>query len=142
MNMKTFAVSIRIQQLTGPHLKKLSLELGGKNATIVWRDAPIESERMMTSVVRSAFANSGQICLCGSRLLVHEEIYDRFTSAFVSEAAKLRIGDPLEPTTTTGPLISREHAWRVHNFVLWSLQANPGARVLLGGPDAYDGKLK
>lgn len=51
------------RQLTGPHLKKLSLELGGKNATIVWRDAPIESERMMTSVVRSAFANSGQVGL-------------------------------------------------------------------------------
>ncbi|KAF4709658.1 hypothetical protein FOZ62_027952 [Perkinsus olseni] len=133
------ATGRRIASLAAPHLKKVSLELGGKNATIIWKDAPIKGARMMPTVIRSAFANSGQICLCGSRILIHEDIYDEFASALVSGASKLKVGDPLDPGTTNGPLVSREHAWRVHNFVLWSLHANPAARVLLGGPEKYDG---
>ncbi|KAF4651475.1 hypothetical protein FOL47_000371 [Perkinsus chesapeaki] len=101
-----------ISSLASPHLKKVSLELGGKNATI---------------------------CLCGSRFLIHTDIYDEFKSRLVEEASKLKVGDPLDPTTTTGPVVSREHAWRVHNFVMWALSAYPKARAILGGPEHYDG---
>ena len=99
------AVGRRIAGITGPLLKKISLELGGKNATLVFADSDWRVH--LDTLVRSAFQNSGQICLCGSRLLVDRTIYDDFREAFVERVRALRIGNPLEAGTQVGPLASQ-----------------------------------
>ena len=99
------AVGRRIAGITGPMLKKTSLELGGKNATLVFADS--DWRKHLDTLVRSAFQNSGQICLCGSRLLVERGIHDEFRDAFVERVLALRIGNPLEDGTRIGPLVSQ-----------------------------------
>src|SRR4030095_15063581 len=87
------AVGKRIATLAAPLLKKLSLELGGKNPTIVFADSDWEAH--LDTLVRSAFQNSGQICLCGSRILVERRIYSVFRDTLVERATSLRGGAPL-----------------------------------------------
>jgi aminomuconate-semialdehyde/2-hydroxymuconate-6-semialdehyde dehydrogenase len=82
-------------------LKKTSLELGGKNATLVFADS--DWRKHLDTLVRSAFQNSGQICLCGSRLLVERGIFDVFRDAFVERVQALRIGDPLDAGDAVRP---------------------------------------
>src|SRR5687768_17010388 len=101
------AVGRAIAAHCGPALKKVSLELGGKNPTLVFADAP--REKLLDTVLRSAFQNSGQICLCGSRILVERGYYDEFRDSFVSRVRTLRVGDPLDPGTRIGPMVSRAH---------------------------------
>jgi aminomuconate-semialdehyde/2-hydroxymuconate-6-semialdehyde dehydrogenase len=113
----------------GPALKKVSLELGGKNPTLVFADAP--RERLLDTLLRSAFQNSGQICLCGSRILVERRYYDEFRDAFVARARALKVGDPLDPATQVGPLVSRAHFDKVVGCL--ALAREEGARVLTGG---------
>src|SRR6478672_1432906 len=96
------AVGRRIAGIAGPLLKKVSLELGGKNPTLVFADS--DWRAALDTIVRSAFQNSGQICLCGSRILVERSIHDEFRDAFVERATALRIGDPLDADTQLGPL--------------------------------------
>lgn len=101
------AVGKRIATMAAPLLKKTSLELGGKNPTIVFADS--DWEKHLDTIVRSAFQNSGQICLCGSRLLVERRIYSTFRDAFVERACALRVGDPLDDDVELGPLVSKAH---------------------------------
>ncbi|KGQ20292.1 2-aminomuconic semialdehyde dehydrogenase [Lysobacter dokdonensis DS-58] len=101
------AVGKRIATLAAPLLKKVSLELGGKNPTLVFADSDWESQ--LDVIVRSAFQNSGQICLCGSRILVERRIYAEFRDAFVERALALRVGDPMDPDVDLGPLVSQAH---------------------------------
>ncbi|MCF7220275.1 aldehyde dehydrogenase [Marilutibacter chinensis] len=101
------AVGRRIAGIAAPQLKKVSLELGGKNPTLVFADSAWEDR--LETIVRSAFQNSGQICLCGSRILVERRIYHAFRDALVECALALRIGDPVDPDTEMGPLVSRAH---------------------------------
>ena len=123
------AVGRRIAGITGPMLKKTSLELGGKNATLVFADS--DWRKHLDLLVRSAFQNSGQICLCGSRLLVERSIYDAFRTAFVERVQALRIGNPLDDGTQVGPLVSQAQ----FDKVLACIQRarNEGGRVLCGG---------
>lgn len=86
---------------------KVSLELGGKNANIVLADADIDLA--VEKSIKAAFLNSGQICLCGSRLFISEKIYDEFMKKFVAEAKKLIVSDPIHKETFMGPVISAEH---------------------------------
>src|SRR6476659_6617010 len=88
------AVGRRIAALAAPMLKKLSLELGGKNPTLVFADSDWRAQ--LGTIVRSAFQNSGQICLCGSRILVERRIYAEFRDALVERAMELRVGDPID----------------------------------------------
>ena len=81
-----------ISALAAPKFKKLSLELGGKNATVVFDDC--DFDEAVSTAVRAAFSNQGQICLCGSRILIQEALYDRFRDAMVAKVSKMRIGDP------------------------------------------------
>lgn len=118
-----------IAGVAGPMFKRLSLELGGKNATILLDD--VELDRVLPTIVRSCFANSGQICLCGSRLLVQRPILDRFRQAFLAAVAGLRVGDPIDPATDLGPLVSREHRAKVEECI--ELATSEGGRVLAGG---------
>ena len=123
------ATGIEIARHAAPALKKLSLELGGKNPTIVFDDCDFAST--VKTAVKAAFANQGQICLCGSRILVQNSIYKRFQEAFLEEAKKLRVGDPLDPTTTTGSLVSKEHFDKVMRCI--ETAREEGARITLGG---------
>ncbi|MBB3342961.1 aldehyde dehydrogenase [Luteimonas sp. RC10] len=123
------AVGRRIGALAGGLLKKTSLELGGKNATLVFADSDWEDR--LDTLVRSAFQNSGQICLCGSRILVERRIAVQFTERFVAEAAALRVGDPMDADVRMGPLVSQAH----FDKVLAALRRarDEGGRVLCGG---------
>jgi aminomuconate-semialdehyde/2-hydroxymuconate-6-semialdehyde dehydrogenase len=101
------AVGKRIATLAAPLLKKVSLELGGKNPTLVFADSDWEAH--LDTLVRSAFQNSGQICLCGSRILVERRIYSVFRDALVERALALRVGDPIDANNDLGPLVSQAH---------------------------------
>ena len=123
------AVGRRIAGIAGPMLKKTSLELGGKNATLVFADS--DWRKHLDTLVRSAFQNSGQICLCGSRLLVERTIHDEFRDAFVERVQALHIGDPLEAGTQIGPLVSQAQFDKVLACI--ERARNEGGRVLCGG---------
>lgn len=109
--------------------KKLSLELGGKNATIVFDDCDIE--KTVSGAVRAGFANQGQVCLCGSRLLVHESIYDEFVPQFVERVSQMKVGDPSDPTVSMGAVISTAHRDKVESYI--ALAKSEGGTVATGG---------
>ena len=123
------AVGRRIAGIAAPMLKKVSLELGGKNPTLVFADADWRAH--LDTLVRSAFQNAGQICLCGSRILVERSMYDAFRDAFVERASALRIGDPLDESTQLGPLVSQAHFDKVNAAI--ARARDEGGRVLCGG---------
>ena len=112
-----------------PMFKKLSLELGGKNATIVLDDAPLDE--VMDGLVRASFTNSGQVCLCGSRVLVDASIYDEFKSKFVQAVSEINVGDPSSEATVMGSVISKDHQNKVENYI--NLGREEGGIVLTGG---------
>ncbi len=95
----------KVAEACAPLFKKVSLELGGKNPNIVFADADLEAA--VAGSVRSSFANQGQVCLCGSRVFVERSAYQDFVSRFIERAAKLRLGDPLEPATDQGAIVSK-----------------------------------
>ncbi len=115
-----------------PLFKKLTLELGGKNPSIVFADCDFEAA--VTGVVRSAFANQGEICLCSSRVLVERSLYPRFREAFVERVRALRVGDPLEPDTDQGALVSAAHYGKVMGAV--ATARKEGGKILCGGEPA------
>ncbi|WP_374474059.1 aldehyde dehydrogenase [Arenimonas sp.] len=123
------AVGTRIAESCARSLKKVSLELGGKNPTLVFVDAP--REKLLDTVQRSAFLNSGQICLCGSRLLVERSYYDEFRDALVARARSLVVGDPTDAATQLGPVVSKPHFDKVMGCI--ELARAEGGRVLCGG---------
>ena len=112
--------------------KKLSLELGGKNASIIFNDCNLEST--VKGVVRSGFLNQGQVCLCGSRILVQNDIYEEFIDKFVLEVESMKIGDPSDENTILGALISPEHLSKVEEYI--EIAKSEGGTILTGGyPD-------
>lgn len=123
------AVGRRIAALATPQLKKVSLELGGKNPTLVFADSDWRAQ--LDTLVRSAFQNSGQICLCGSRVLVERGIYGEFREAFVERVAALRVGDPTDEKTQLGPLVSKAHFDKV--MACLGRARSEGGRFLVGG---------
>lgn len=123
------ATGRRIAETTAGQFKKLSLEMGGKNANIVFADA--DFERALETTVRSSFLNQGQICLCGSRILVERPIYEKFRDALVERARALTPGDPLLDSTQQGALVSRPHFEKVISCL--NTAREEGGRVLCGG---------
>jgi aminomuconate-semialdehyde/2-hydroxymuconate-6-semialdehyde dehydrogenase len=113
----------------GPLFKKVSLELGGKNPNVVFADADLE--QAVATSIQSSFSNQGEICLCGSRLFVERTIYDEFLDRFLAETKRLRIGDPLEPSTDVGALVSEPHRRKVEGYV--ALAKEEGGSILAGG---------
>ena len=105
----------RILALGAPSVKRVSLELGGKNPNIVLDDADLDRAVFWSNL--GAFGNSGQICVCGSRILVHRPIYDEFVGRLTDTAAAMRVGDPLDPATEMGPVISASHAEKVWEYI-------------------------
>ncbi|MEE2960496.1 MAG: aldehyde dehydrogenase [Myxococcota bacterium] len=119
----------RVAACAAPKFKKLSLELGGKNPTVVFGDADFETA--VDGAVRAGFANQGQVCLCGSRLLIDESIWDNFVDAFVAKVKAMKVGDPGDWETQVGALISLEHRDKVSRFVEKARAL--GGTVLVGG---------
>ncbi|HQR01130.1 MAG TPA: aldehyde dehydrogenase family protein, partial [Ferruginibacter sp.] len=119
----------RIASIAAPMFKKLSLELGGKNPAIIFADC--DWEKMMKTTIRSSFSNQGQICLCGSRILVEESIYEKFKQEFMERTRSLTVGDPLEETSKQGALVSHMHFDKVMNCIHTAKEE--GGRILCGG---------
>jgi aminomuconate-semialdehyde/2-hydroxymuconate-6-semialdehyde dehydrogenase len=115
--------------------KKVSLEMGGKNPSILFADADYPSAS--AQAVRAAFSNTGQICLCGSRILVEKSIYHRVCDELVERVRGLRVGDPLEPGTEQGALVSRQHFDKVMGCL--EIARQEGGRILCGGERAQVG---
>ena len=120
-----------IARLAAPLFKKLSLELGGKNANVIFADC--DFDQMMQETLRSSFSNNGQICLCGSRILVERSLYDRFREEFVKRTSYLKVGDPNLPLTTNGALISATHRDKVKSYL--TLAEVEGGHILCGGTE-------
>jgi len=112
--------------------KRISLELGGKNPNLVFADADLG--RAIPESVRAAFSNQGQICLCGSRILVERSIHDEFVEGLVAGAKARRIGDPLEETTEHGALVGEDHLGKVDGYV--QLAKELGGEIRCGGQRA------
>lgn len=133
------ATGEKIQKLAAPHFKKLSLELGGKNATIVFKDA--ELKKVIPQVARSSFLNQGEICLCGSKILVQEEIFEEFCAEFGKHVDSLVVGDPLDEKTFMGPLVSKQHFDKVSSAIALAKKEN-GRFIAGGAPPDLSGELK
>jgi aminomuconate-semialdehyde/2-hydroxymuconate-6-semialdehyde dehydrogenase len=131
------AVGRWIGQTAGPMFKRTSLELGGKNPYVVFADADLDAA--LDTAVRAAFRNQGQVCLCGSRIIVERSVHERFLAGFVERAAALRIGDPLDPATEQGALVSRAHLEKVDSFVRTAREL--GGTVHAGGGPIEPAKL-
>ncbi len=96
-------------------IKRMSIELGGKNPNIVFADADFEAA--VDGALFGAFANQGEVCSAGSRLLVERSIYDRMLQALVDKSSRIRLGDPLDRDTKMGPLVTREHQQKVLEYI-------------------------
>jgi aminomuconate-semialdehyde/2-hydroxymuconate-6-semialdehyde dehydrogenase len=121
-----------IAATAAPMFKKLALELGGKNPTVVFGD--VNLDEALPTLVRSAFENQGQICLCGSRMFVEESLYPAFVERFVAAAKALKVGDPLDPSADQGAMISAAHFDKVMGYL--RLAREEGGTVLCGGDAA------
>jgi len=119
----------RIIELASQDFKKVSLELGGKNPTIVFADANLQEAA--AGVARSSFLNQGQICLCGERILIEKTIYDKFKKLLLEETKKLRPNVPSLADTNYGALISKSHLEKVAQYV--ELAKQEGGIILYGG---------
>ena len=119
-----------IAAVAAPRFKKVSLEMGGKNPTVVFADWDATDANWAT-IVRSAFSNQGQICLCGSRLLIERGIYEKFKATFVERVRALHVGDPREARTDLGAVVSRAHFDKVMGHI--DLARKEGGRILCGG---------
>ncbi len=118
-----------IASIAAPMFKKVSLELGGKNPNIIFADC--DWDKMMRTTLQSSFANQGQICLCGSRILVEESIYEKFKEEFIARAKKLTVGDPLDENSKQGAVVSKLHYDKVLSCI--ELAKQEGGKLLLGG---------
>ncbi|WP_199100275.1 aldehyde dehydrogenase [Dyella sp. ASV21] len=120
----------QIATAAAPQFKKLSLELGGKNPAVVFADADL-SDANLDTIVRSGFANQGEICLCGSRLLVQRSIYARFRELYLARVRALRVGDPSDASSDVGALVSQAHYDKVMGCIAQARAE--GGHVLCGG---------
>lgn len=125
-----------IARTAAPMFKKLSLELGGKNPNIIFADC--NYEEMLATTVRSSFSNQGEICLCGSRIFIERPLYERFRSDFVKRVAALKVGDPNDPATDVGAIVSKQHFEKILSYI--DLAKTEGGTVLTGGQPMDSGQ--
>jgi acyl-CoA reductase-like NAD-dependent aldehyde dehydrogenase len=121
-----------VMKLAADGIKRLILELGGKSPNLVFADANLEDA--IPSSVWSIYYSAGQSCEARSRVLVERSLYDEFVSSFSDAAGRIKVGDPLDPETQMGSLISQNHRDRVHGFVEQGREE--GAEVVVGGKPA------
>jgi betaine-aldehyde dehydrogenase len=127
----------RIMAASSGTVKKIALELGGKNPNIVFADA--DREAALDMALTAVFLHSGQVCSAGARLLVEESIHDEFVAELVSRARDIRLGGPFDEKAQTGALISQAHLDKVTAYV--QAGVDEGATVLLGGDRVTEGAL-
>ncbi|MGB0915671.1 MAG: aldehyde dehydrogenase [Crocinitomicaceae bacterium] len=118
-----------IARTAAPMFKKLSLELGGKNPNIIFADC--DFKEMLSTTLRSSFANQGQICLCGSRIFVERPIYNKFKEEFVKRVDTTVVSNPQDPAAKMGAVVSKPHMEKVLSYV--ELAKEEGGTVLTGG---------
>lgn len=118
-----------IAATAAPMFKKLSLELGGKNPNLIFADC--DFEQALSTSINSSFSNQGEICLCGSRILVERSLYQKFVDEFVKRTKELIVGDPLDEKTRLGALVSEGHMNKVLSYI--DLAKREGGQILCGG---------
>jgi betaine-aldehyde dehydrogenase len=131
------AVGSAVMRAAADGIKRVSLELGGKSASLVFADADLEA--CVASSLWAVYDNAGQDCCARSRILVERPLFDRFVESFVARAAAIRLGDPADPATEMGPLISATHRDKVLGHLATADAA--GARRLCGGEAPAEGAL-
>lgn len=119
----------QIATTVAPSFKKLSLEMGGKNPNIIFADC--DFEQALKTSVKSSFANQGEICLCGSRIFIERSIYTQFRDALLEKVKELTVGDPQDPDTNLGAVISAEHQQKILSYI--QLAKEEGGTILAGG---------
>tara|TARA_X000000368_G_scaffold418948_1_gene420952 strand:- start:1323 stop:2765 length:1443 start_codon:yes stop_codon:yes gene_type:complete len=128
-----------IAAVTAPMFKKVSLELGGKNPNIIFADA--DFDKAVSAAARAAFTNQGQICLCGSRLFIQEDIYEKFKIALIEKTKKLKVGDPKELSSNLGAVVSKDHMNKILSKIEQAKEL--GGKIILGGTRVIlDGESK
>src|SRR5262245_35152627 len=110
-------------------VKRMSIELGGKNPNVVFADADFEAA--VDGALFGAFANQGEVCSAGSRLLVQKPIYDKMLVALADKAKRIKLGDPLDRSTKMGPLVTAEHRDKVMGYI--EIGKKAGHKLLCGG---------
>lgn len=118
-----------IARIVAPKFKKMSLELGGKNPNIIFDDCNFD--KALKTSLNSSFANQGQICLCGSRILVQRGIYDKFKTAFVDAVDKIKVGNPRSADSRMGAIVSKPHYDKILSYI--EIAKEEGGTVLTGG---------
>jgi aminomuconate-semialdehyde/2-hydroxymuconate-6-semialdehyde dehydrogenase len=118
-----------IARIAAPLFKKLSLELGGKNPTVVFPDCDVQ--QTVNEVFKSSFSNQGQICLCGSRIFIHASIYDAFKEAFVKRVKSAKTSYPSDPSAQLGAVVSHSHMEKILGYI--ALAKSEGGILLAGG---------
>lgn len=131
-------VGRRINEVAGRHLKRVSLELGGKNAQIVLADADLELA--LEGVLWGAFGTTGQRCTATSRLILEEKIHDKFVQMLVDRTAKLKLGNGLDESVQVGPCVSASQRETVHSYVQIGIEE--GAELAIGGEFYEEGECR
>ena len=126
-------VGAEIAKVAAPVFKKVSLEMGGKNPNIIFADC--DYDKMLNTTMRSSFANQGQICLCGSRILVEKSIYEKFKNDFVQRTKALKVGPPSDPTSKMGAIVSKVHYEKILSYI--QLAKEEGGTILAGGEAVF-----
>jgi len=118
-----------IARVAAPMFKKLSLELGGKNPVMVFADC--DWDKMMKTTVNSSFTNQGEICLCGSRIMVEKSVYEKFKKEFTEKVEALKVGDPMNDSNRLGAIVSKPHYDKILSYI--ELAKQEGGNILCGG---------
>ena len=123
------ATGAKIAEIAAPKFKKLSLELGGKNPALIFDDCDFDAT--VNEVAKLAFANQGQICLCGSRIYIQDSIYEKFRDALVEKVSRFKAGDPLHKDTRFGAVVSKAHQHKILSAI--ETAKEEGGKLLCGG---------
>src|SRR5699024_1851565 len=125
-----------IMKSAADSLKKLSFEMGGKNPNIIFADSDLDE--VVETTIKSSFINQGQVCFCGSRIYVEEPVFDEFVEKLAARAKQLKIGNPFDPETFVGTLISKEHYDKVNSYL--DIAKEDGGTFVTGGkrPEGFE----
>jgi len=118
-----------IARTAAPMFKKLSLELGGKNPNIIFADCNFEEA--IKTTLNSSFSNQGEICLCGSRILIEKPLYQKFREELVKQASKLTVGNPADDNNKLGAIVSEQHFNKILSYI--DIAQKEGGKILCGG---------
>ncbi len=122
-------VGSEIAKVAAQNFKKVSLEMGGKNPNIIFADC--DYDKMLKTTINSSFSNQGQICLCGSRILVERSIYDKFRNDFVAKVKEIKVGEPTDSSVKLGAVVSKGHMEKILSFI--EIAKEEGGTILTGG---------